>query len=469
MALSLKKHEMPVQDPKVRAHNFEEVALGYDEETAVAEAERCLHCKVPQCRKGCPVSVDIPEFIGKIKERDFDGAIDKIKEANALPAVCGRVCPQENQCEKYCVLAKKGESVGIGRLERFVADRYMDKNEEVKPIAFAEDAQKVAVLGSGPSGLSCAGDLAKKGYKVTVFEALHKAGGVLSYGIPEFRLPKDKVVKKEIENIEKLGVKFELDAVAGRLFTVDELMEEEGFDAVFIGTGAGLPRFQGIPGEGLNGVYSANEFLTRCNLMKAYKFPEYATPIKVGRNVAVIGGGNVAMDAARTALRLGAEHVYIVYRRSEAELPARKEEVEHAKEEGIDFKLLNNPVEILGNEDGWVTGMKCIRMELEEPDEYGRRRPVPVEGSEFELDVDTVIVSIGTGPNPIIAHTTPGLATTKRGNIEADEESCATSKPGVFAGGDIVTGAATVILAMGAGRKAAAAIDAYLKDKRNKK
>ena len=466
MALSLKKHEMPVQDPKVRAHNFDEVALGYDEETAVAEAERCLHCKIPQCRKGCPVSVDIPEFIGKIKERDFDGAIEKIKEANALPAVCGRVCPQENQCEKYCVLAKKGESVGIGRLERFVADRYMAKNEEVKPIEFAEDAQKVAVLGSGPSGLSCAGDLAKMGYKVTVFEALHKAGGVLSYGIPEFRLPKDKVVKKEIENIEKLGVKFELDAVAGRLFTVDELMEEEGFDAVFIGTGAGLPRFQGISGEGLNGVYSANEFLTRCNLMKAYKFPEYATPIKVGKNVAVIGGGNVAMDAARTALRLGAEHVYIVYRRSEAELPARKEEVEHAKEEGIDFKLLNNPVEILGNEEGWVSGMKCIRMELGEPDESGRRRPVPVEGSEFELAVDTVIVSIGTGPNPIIAHTTPGLATTKRGNIEADEESCATSKPGVFAGGDIVTGAATVILAMGAGRKAAAAIDEYLKSKK---
>ena len=467
MALSLKKHEMPVQDPKVRAHNFDEVALGYDEETAVAEAERCLHCKIPQCRKGCPVSVDIPEFIGKIKERDFDGAIDKIKEANALPAVCGRVCPQENQCEKYCVLAKKGESVGIGRLERFVADRHMAKNEEVKPIVFAEDAPKVAVLGSGPSGLSCAGDLAKKGYKVTVFEALHKAGGVLSYGIPEFRLPKDKVVKKEIENIEKLGVKFELDSVAGRLFTVDELMEEEGFDAVFIGTGAGLPRFQGIPGEGLNGVYSANEFLTRCNLMKAYKFPEYATPIKVGKNVAVIGGGNVAMDAARTALRLGAEHVYIVYRRSEAELPARKEEVEHAKEEGIDFKLLNNPVEILGDENGWVKGMTCIRMELGEPDESGRRRPVAVEGSEFELAVDTVIVSIGTGPNPIIAHTTPGLATTKRGNIEADEESCATSKPGVFAGGDIVTGAATVILAMGAGRKAAAAIDEYLQKKKN--
>ena len=444
MALSLKKHEMPVQDPQVRAHNFDEVALGYDEETAVAEAERCLHCKVPQCRKGCPVSVDIPEFIGKIKERDFDGAIEKIKEANALPAVCGRVCPQENQCEKYCVLAKKGESVGIGRLERYVADRYMAKNEEVKPIEY----------------------LAKKGYKVTVFEALHKAGGVLSYGIPEFRLPKDDVVKKEIDNIAKLGVKFELNSVAGRLFTVDELMEEEGFDAVFIGTGAGLPRFQGIPGESLSGVYSANEFLTRCNLMKAYKFPEYATPIKIGKKVAVIGGGNVAMDAARTALRLGAEKVYIVYRRSEAELPARKEEVEHAKEEGIEFKLLNNPVEILGDENGWVKGMRCIKMELGEPDESGRRRPVAVAGSEFDLDVETVIVSIGTGPNPIISQTTPGLDTTKRGNIAADEETGATSKPGVFAGGDIVTGAATVILAMGAGRKAAAAIDEYLQSKR---
>ena len=466
MALSLKKHEMPVQDPQVRAHNFDEVALGYDEETAVAEAERCLHCKVPQCRKGCPVSVDIPEFIGKIKERDFDGSIEKIKEANALPAVCGRVCPQENQCEKYCVLAKKGESVGIGRLERYVADRYMAKNEEVKPIEYAADAQKVAVIGSGPSGLSCAGDLAKKGYKVTVFEALHKAGGVLSYGIPEFRLPKDEVVKKEIDNIAKLGVKFELNSVAGRLFTVDELMEEEGFDAVFIGTGAGLPRFQGIPGESLSGVYSANEFLTRCNLMKAYKFPEYATPIKIGKKVAVIGGGNVAMDAARTALRLGAEKVYIVYRRSEAELPARKEEVEHAKEEGIEFKLLNNPVEILGDENGWVKGMRCIKMELGEPDESGRRRPVAVAGSEFDLDVETVIVSIGTGPNPIISQTTPGLDTTKRGNIAADEETGATSKPGVFAGGDIVTGAATVILAMGAGRKAAAAIDEYLKSKK---
>ena len=466
MAISLKKHEMPVQAPAVRAHNFTEVALGYDEETAVAEAARCLHCKVPQCRKGCPVAVDIPDFIGKIKERDFTGALLKIKETNALPAVCGRVCPQENQCEKHCILAKKGEAVAIGRLERFAADTYMAKDLPIKPVEYDEKALKVAVIGSGPSGLSCAGDLAKRGYKVTVFEALHKAGGVLSYGIPEFRLPKDKVVAREIAAIEKLGVKFELDAVAGRLFTVDELLTDEGFAAVFIGTGAGLPRFQGIPGESLNGVYSANEFLTRCNLMKAYKFPEYATPIKVGKSVAVIGGGNVAMDAARTALRLGAEKVAIVYRRSEAELPARSEEVEHAKEEGIEFKLLNNPVAITGDEAGWVKSMRCVKMELGEPDASGRRRPVPIAGSEFDMPVDTVIVAIGTGPNPIMAHTTPDLELTKRGNIAADEETGATSKAGVFAGGDIVTGAATVILAMGAGRKAAKAIDEYLQSKK---
>lgn len=466
MAISLKKHEMPVQAPAVRAHNFTEVALGYDEETAVAEAARCLHCKVPQCRKGCPVAVDIPAFIGKIKERDFTGALLKIKETNALPAVCGRVCPQENQCEKHCILAKKGEAVAIGRLERFVADTYMAKELPIKPVEYDEKALKVAVIGSGPSGLSCAGDLAKRGYKVTVFEALHKAGGVLSYGIPEFRLPKDKVVAREIAAIEKLGVKFELDAVAGRLFTVDELLIDEGFAAVFIGTGAGLPRFQGIPGESLNGVYSANEFLTRCNLMKAYKFPEYATPIKVGKSVAVIGGGNVAMDAARTALRLGAKKVAIVYRRSEAELPARSEEVEHAKEEGIEFKLLNNPVAITGDEAGWVKSMRCVKMELGEPDASGRRRPVPIAGSEFDMPVDTVIVAIGTGPNPIMAHTTPDLELTKRGNIAADEETGATSKAGVFAGGDIVTGAATVILAMGAGRKAAKAIDEYLQSKK---
>lgn len=462
MAVSMKKHEMPTQDPKVRAHNFDEVALGYDEETALAEAARCLHCKVPQCRKGCPVSVDIPSFIALIKEKDYAGAVAKIKESNALPAVCGRVCPQENQCEKYCILGRKGESVGIGRLERFVSDIALQK-EEGEQKEPPKGAKKVAVIGAGPSGLSCAGDLAKRGYDVTVFEALHKAGGVLSYGIPEFRLPKEKVVKKEIDAIKKLGVKFELDSVVGRLYTVDELMEEEGFSAVYLGTGAGLPRFQDIPGENLNGVYSANEFLTRCNLMKAYRFPEYATPIHVGRNVAVVGGGNVAMDAARTALRLGADKVSIVYRRSEEELPARKEEVEHAKEEGIHFELLTNPVEVIGDENGWAKELKLQRMALGEPDASGRRRPEPIADSEFTEPYDTIIIAIGTGPNPIIAHTTPGLDTTKRGNIVADEETCATSKKGVFAGGDIVTGAATVILAMGAGRKAADAIDKYLK------
>ena len=466
MALILEKHKMPEQDPKVRAHNFQEVALGYDEDTAIAEAERCLHCKVPQCRKGCPVEIDIPAFIGKIKEHDFDSAIGIIKESSSLPAVCGRVCPQENQCEKYCILAHKGESVAIGRLERFVADYQLAKNEEVKPIEFAHDAQRVAVIGAGPAGLTCAGDLARKGYKVTIFEALHVAGGVLSYGIPEFRLPKDKIVKREVENLQKLGVTIEVNAIAGRLFTVDELLGEMGFDAVFVGTGAGLPHFMHIPGENLNGVYSSNEFLTRCNLMKAYDFPNYATPIRVGRRVAVVGGGNVAMDAARTSLRLGAEHVYIVYRRSEAELPARLEEVHHAKEEGIDFQLLNNPVEILGDEQGWVKALRCMRMELGEPDASGRRRPVAIEGSEYELEVDTVIMAIGNGPNPIVASTTPGMDTNKRGNIIADEETGATTREGVFAGGDIVTGAATVILAMGAGKKAAAAIDKYLQNKK---
>ena len=466
MALSLTKHPMPEQDPKVRAHNFNEVALGYDEETAVAEAERCLNCKVPQCRTGCPVGVNIPGFIAKIKARDYDGAIATIKESNSLPAVCGRVCPQENQCEKHCVLGKKGEPVGIGRLERFAADREMAQNKEIVPIEFAKDAQKVAIIGAGPAGLTCAGDLARKGYRVTIFEALHTAGGVLSYGIPEFRLPKDDIVKKEIANLEKLGVKIEVDVVVGQLYTIDELMEEEGFDAVFVGTGAGLPHFMNIPGENLNGVYSANEFLTRCNLMKAYRFPEYATPLRVGNAVAVVGGGNVAMDAARTALRLGAEHVYIVYRRGEDELPARREEAHHAKEEGVDFQLLNNPVEIMSDGKGWVRALKCIRMELGEPDESGRRSPKAVKGSEFELPVDTVVIAIGQGPNPIVASTTPGMETNKRGNIVADEETCATTKPGVFAGGDIVTGAATVILAMGAGKKAAAAIDAYLKEKR---
>lgn len=466
MQLSLKKHKMPEQDPKIRAKNFDEVALGYGPEDAVAEAERCLNCKIPQCRKGCPVQVDIPAFISKIKEKDFAGAISTIKESNGLPAVCGRVCPQESQCEKYCVLAKKGESVAIGRLERFAADTSLAAGEEIPAIEYAADAQKVAVIGSGPAGLSAAGDLAKKGYRVTIFEALHTPGGVLSYGIPEFRLPKDKIVQVEIDNLRKMGVEIEVNAVAGKLFTVDELMEEEGFGAVFIATGAGLPSFMNIPGENLNGVYSANEFLTRCNLMKAYQFPKHATPLRVGNSVAVVGGGNVAMDAARTSLRLGAEKVYIVYRRGEEELPARLEEVHHAKEEGIDFKLLNNPVEVLCDEQGWVKALRCIKMELGEPDASGRRRPIAVEGSEFDLPVDTVIVAIGQGPNPLVQSTTPGMDTNKRGNIVADEETGATTKPGVFAGGDIVTGAATVILAMGAGKKAAAAIDAYLKEKR---
>lgn len=463
MAVSMKKHPMPAQDPKTRGKNFDEVALGYDEETAVAEAQRCLHCKVPKCREGCPVAVHIPEFIEKIKQRDFHSAIEIIHETNSLPAVCGRVCPQENQCEKHCVLGIKGEPVAIGRLERFAADVSMARHEETMPIEYAADAKKVAVIGAGPAGLTCAGELAHKGYKVTIFEALHKAGGVLSYGIPEFRLPKDKVVAKEIEKIEKLGVKIEVNSVVGRLYTVDELMEKEGFDAIFIGTGAGLPRFQGIPGENLNGVYSANEFLTRCNLMKAYDFPNYQTPIKVGEKVAVIGGGNVAMDGARTALRLGAKEVYIVYRRSMEELPARREEVEHAREEGIEFKLLTNPVEILGDENGAVTGLKCVKMELGEPDASGRRRPVAIAGSEFNLEVDTVIVAIGTGANPIIANTTKGLDTDKYGHITVDKKTLATSKEGVYAGGDIVTGAATVILAMGAGRTAAKSIDEYLK------
>ncbi|TCS77246.1 NADPH-dependent glutamate synthase [Pectinatus cerevisiiphilus] len=465
MALVMKKHAMPEQDPQVRAHNFNEVALGYDRETAIAEASRCLNCPKPRCVQGCPVQVKIPNFIAKVKSGDFADAIGIIKESNALPAVCGRVCPQENQCEKYCVMGVRGEPVGIGRLERFAADYDLKKPHEIKPIKYAADTQKVAVVGSGPAGLSAAGELAKKGYKVTVFEALHKAGGVLSYGIPEFRLPKEKIVQVEIANLKKLGVEIRLDTVIGKLYTVDELMQEEGFAAVFVSTGAGLPSFMHIPGENLNGVYSANEFLTRCNLMKAYKFPEYHTPLKVGKTVAVVGGGNVAMDAARTSLRLGAEHVYIVYRRSEKELPARLEEVHHAKDEGIDFKLLNNPVEVIGDENGNVKALRCIKMQLGEPDASGRRRPIPIEGSEFELPVETVVVAIGQGPNPLVQSTTPDMHTNKRGNIVADEATGATTKAGVFAGGDIVTGAATVILAMGAGKKAAQAIDEYLKKK----
>ncbi len=457
-----KRHEMPTQHPKERIGNFNEVALGYSEETALAEASRCLNCKKPKCVEGCPVEVPIPEFIALLKEGDYKGAIQKIKTKNNLPAVCGRVCPQENQCEKYCILGRKGEPVAIGRLERFVADYELAHGGE--PVEkMPSTGKKVAVVGSGPAGLTAAGDLAKMGHQVTVFEALHVAGGVLMYGIPEFRLPKE-IVQSEIEKIKELGVEIKTNYVIGQLDSVDELLAA-GYDAVFIGTGAGLPYFMNIPGENLNGIYSANEFLTRTNLMKAYKFPEYLTPIKVGERVAVIGAGNVAMDAARTALRLGAKESYIVYRRSEAEMPARREEIEHAREEGVKFILLTSPVEFLGDESGKVTGMKCIKFELGEPDASGRRRPIPIEGSEFEMPIDNVVLALGQGPNPLVPRTTPGLEITRKGNIVADEETCATSKPGVFAGGDIVTGAATVIQAMGAGKRAARAIDQYLRSK----
>ncbi len=458
--MSLTKNPMPSQDPVERASNFKEVALGYTKEIALDEAARCLNCKNHPCTQGCPVQISIPEFIKKVAEEDFEGAYEVISRDSSLPAVCGRVCPQENQCEKYCVRGIKGEPVGIGRLERFVAD-WHNANAKEAPVKPASNGHKVAVIGSGPSGLTCAGDLAKKGYEVTVFEALHTAGGVLVYGIPEFRLPKS-IVQKEVDGLKALGVKVETNTVIGKTVSVDELMSDEfGFEAVFIGSGAGLPSFMNIPGENLKGVYSANEFLTRINLMKAYR--EGAdTPIKHSKAVAVVGGGNVAMDAARCAKRLGAEHVYIVYRRSEAELPARREEVEHAKEEGIEFKLLNNPVEILGGEDRFVNGIKCIRMELGEPDASGRRRPVEIPGSEFVLDVDCVIMAIGTSPNPLIKNTTAGLETNKKGCIVAEEATGKTSKDMVYAGGDAVTGAATVILAMGAGKTAAKAIDEAL-------
>ncbi|MCI9101493.1 MAG: NADPH-dependent glutamate synthase [Lachnospiraceae bacterium] len=462
------KNPMPTQEPKVRAGNFQEVALGYTQETAVDEARRCLNCKNSPCVNGCPVNIHIPEFIEKIKESDFEGAYQIISQSSSLPAVCGRVCPQESQCECECVRGKKGDPVGIGRLERFVADWHNEHNTE-KPVPAASNGKRVAVVGSGPSGLTCAGDLARKGYKVTVFEALHTAGGVLVYGIPEFRLPK-AIVQKEVDNLKDLGVDVETNIIIGKTLTVDELFEK-GYDAVFIGSGAGLPNFMGIPGEAYKGVYSANEFLTRSNLMKAYK-DDPVTPIMKGGRVAVVGGGNVAMDAARTALRLGADKVYIVYRRSMEELPARKEEVEHAIEEGIDFRLLNNPIEILGYENpddkrdpknGFVTGMRCIQMELGEPDENGRRRPVPIPGSEFLLDVDTVVISIGTSPNPLIKSTTEGLEVNRHGGFIVEEDTGATSRKGVYAGGDAVTGAATVISAMGAGKTAAKAIDEYLK------
>jgi glutamate synthase (NADPH/NADH) small chain len=458
------RNAMPEQPADVRKKNFDEVALGYDTKTALDEATRCLNCPKPMCVTGCPVNVPIPKFIHAVTEEKFGDAINILKTKNSLPAVCGRVCPQESQCESKCILGIKGQPVSIGRLERFVAD-YARTNhlDKVENKATTKKGKKVAIIGSGPSGLTAAGDLAKLGYDVTIFEALHAAGGVLMYGIPQFRLPKE-IVQHEISNLKQLGVKIVTNAIIGKTYTIKDLMTEEGFAAIYIGTGAGLPHFMHIEGESLNGVYAANEFLTRVNLMGAYKFPAVATPVYVGKRVAVVGGGNVAMDSARTAMRLGAEHVYIVYRRGEAELPARKEEVAHAKAEGIEFKLLNNPTKILGNKEGWVTGLECIKMELGAPDASGRRSPVEIKDSNFVLDVDMVVMAIGQGANPLLKQTTPDLAVNKRGNITVDEAE-ATSIPGIFAGGDIVTGAATVISAMGAGKKAAASIDAYLTHK----
>ncbi len=455
----MKKVPVREQDPKVRATNFEEVCLGYNEEEARAEASRCLKCKNPKCVGGCPVSIDIPGFIKEVQEGNYEEAAKVIAKSSALPAVCGRVCPQESQCEGQCIRGIKGEPISIGKLERFVAD-WSRENGFVPAAPEKTNGRKVAVIGSGPSGVTCAGDLAKMGYEVTIFEALHEPGGVLTYGIPEFRLPKEGVVQPEIDNVRKLGVKIETDVIIGKSVTIDELLDEEGFEAVFIGSGAGLPMFMGIPGENANGVFSANEYLTRSNLMKAFR-DDYDTPIVAGKKVAVVGGGNVAMDAARTALRLSAD-VHIVYRRSEAELPARAEEVHHAKEEGIIFNLLTNPIEILTDGNGWVNGMKCIKMELGEPDASGRRRPVAIEGSEFVIEVDTVIMSLGTSPNPLISATTKGLETNRRKCIVAEESNGKTTKEGVYAGGDAVTGAATVILAMEAGRAGARGIHEYL-------
>ncbi len=459
--MSPNKVKMPEQDPNVRNKNFEEVALGYTKEMAMEEATRCLNCRKPFCMEGCPVGVPIPEFIQHVAAGEFDEAYSTITRENALPAICGRVCPQENQCEGHCIRGKKAESVAIGRLERFVADYHREHGKNVE-LNIEKNGKKVAVIGSGPAGITCAGELAKKGYDVTVFEALHKTGGVLSYGIPEFRLPKS-LVQKEVDGVAALGVDFETNVVVGRSITIDEL-QEQGYQGIFVGSGAGLPRFQGIPGENLNGVYAANEFLTRVNLMKGYQFPEHPTPVKITDTVCVVGAGNVAMDAARTAKRLGAKNVYIVYRRGPEEVPARAEEVHHAKEEGIIFKLLTNPVKING-EDGWVKSMECIEMELGEPDASGRRRPIAKEGSNFTIETGTVIVAIGQSPNPLIRHTTPGLDCQSWGGIIVEEDTMKTSKDGVYAGGDVVTGAATVILAMGAGKKAAQAMDKYLKNK----
>ncbi len=460
MSKRIPRQKMPEQDPDVRKRNFQEVPLGYDEETAVLEAERCLQCKNPTCMEGCPVAINIPGFILEITKRNFLEAARIIKETNALPAVCGRVCPQEDQCELKCVLAKKFEPVAIGRLERFVAD-YEREKEHLPAVKIEKPREKrVAIIGSGPAGLTAAGELAKRGYSVTVFEALHKAGGVLVYGIPEFRLPKD-MVQYEIDGLKSLGVEIVLNRVIGSAETINDLLSQ-GFDAVFIGTGAGLPMFLNIPGENLQGIYTANEYLTRANLMKAYRFPEYDTPIVKGDNIAVVGGGNVAMDSARTALRLGSKNVYLIYRRSREEMPARGEEIHHAEEEGINFQLLTNPTRFIGDDNGRVTSVECLQMKLGEPDDSGRRRPIPVDGSEFIIDIDAAIIAIGNNPNPLIPATTPGLETSKWGNINADEGSMKTSKKGVFAGGDIVTGAATVIEAMGAGRKAALSINEYL-------
>jgi glutamate synthase (NADPH/NADH) small chain len=460
-----RKHGVPMakQDVLERIHNFYEVALGYTEEQAVAEAERCLQCPKPQCVKGCPVDIDIPAFIKEIKEGNFLAASAKLKEKNSLPAICGRVCPQENQCQKFCVLGKIGDPISIGRLERFAADYERLKGVTVPPKEKSGVKGRVAIVGSGPAGLTAAADLAKLGYDIVMFESLHSAGGVLMYGIPEFRMPK-KIVQAEIDYIKKLGVEVKTDYTIGRIFTIDELFAS-GFDAIFVGSGAGLPRFMRIPGENLGGVYSANEFLIRVNLMKAYMFPEYDTPIRIGKKVAVIGGGNVAMDSARSALRLGAEEVYIVYRRSKQELPARAEEAENAEEEGIIFQFLTNPVKFLGDKSGWVKAIECIRMRLGEPDASGRRRPLPIEGSEFMMDVDTAVIAIGQTPNPLIQRTTEGLETTKWGTIVVQEESGETTKKGVYAGGDVVSGAATVISAMGAGKKAARSIHEYLMSK----